>query len=96
MVVVDQKWVLKCEMPDSMRDAAVGFVLRAVKGQSGGRPPSEIAAEIKRKLDGSFGAPFHVIVGREFGCRITGEVGTSLLLTIDGLSVLVFKAGDHE
>ena len=43
--------------------------------------------------DTAYGPQFHVVVGRHFGCKVTHELQTCLVLEFHGYKILIFKAG---
>ncbi|KAI3404427.1 DYN2 [Candida oxycetoniae] len=53
----------------------------------------DIAAFLKKELDQTYGATWHVIVGKSFGSYVTHEQGYFIYFYIGELAFLVFKSG---
>jgi dynein light chain LC8-type len=81
----------KAEIPDDMRDQAIG----AVKKELGkGIIEKDVATNVKKYCDEKFTGTWHVVVGRNFGCSITHDTKYVLFFMVDLMHVLIFKSLD--
>ncbi|ONH69833.1 Dynein light chain 1, cytoplasmic [Cyberlindnera fabianii] len=51
----------------------------------------DIAAQIKKEMDSTYGHTWHVIVGKNFGSYVTHELGYFIYFYIGPYAFLVFK-----
>lgn len=51
----------------------------------------DVASQIKKELDITYGTTWHVIVGKNFGSYVTHEKGHFIYFYIDTFAFLVFK-----
>uniref|UniRef100_A0A7E4VCC1 Dynein light chain n=1 Tax=Panagrellus redivivus TaxID=6233 RepID=A0A7E4VCC1_PANRE len=53
----------------------------------------DVAAHVKDKIEDIYGSPWHVVVGKSFGSRVSYEANYFMLLKINNINVMIFKCG---
>ncbi|KHN74829.1 Dynein light chain 4, axonemal [Toxocara canis] len=82
--------VRRCDMDEEMCKEAVKIVARACERNSENNQSA--ARAIKETLDERYGAPWHVVVGEEFGLQLSHDPETLLYLFFGGnLAICVWK-----
>ncbi|AYU83576.1 dynein light chain [Leishmania donovani] len=56
----------------------------------------DVAAKLKRRLDGAYGGTWHVIVGKHFGANVTNDDDTLINMKINGVYFLAMRSGPPE
>ncbi|CAL8094386.1 unnamed protein product [Calicophoron daubneyi] len=78
------------DMPLDRQSEVVQIAQDAMKKKTVER---DIAEEIKSALDTKYGPNWHVIVGKDFGTKVSHEKGNFIFFYVGDKAVQVFKFG---
>ena len=78
------------DMEEEMKEDAVKKVLEVVKESSIER---EIAESLKKFFDKKYEPAWHCIVGKSFGSFVTHETKGFILVSVNDLTILLWKNG---
>lgn len=82
-----------CDMPDDMVLAIVRLAREAAGRFDVDREGAKAAEYIKKKLDGIYGAHWHVVVGNGFGSEVIHEQHCFIYFVLNNRTYLIYKSG---
>lgn len=82
--------VLNSEMSDEMQASAIEIAKKAVQKCEKER---DMAQFVKKAFDQKYQAPWHCVVGRQFGSYVSHEEGECSYFQVGQYAFLLFKSG---
>ncbi|KAG0495023.1 hypothetical protein HPP92_006017 [Vanilla planifolia] len=88
--------VIAAEMAEFMQVHAFRSARRACAQQGDRFSTKQVASEIKKEFDKTYGPTWHCIVGTSFGSFVTHSRGCFLYFTMDNILIMLFMTRSHE
>ena len=85
-----QPVIKNVDLPLDLQTAALNLAAQALKKYN---VEKDIAKYIKQEFDAKYTPTWHCVVGRSFGSFVTHESSCFIYFVVDGVSILLFKAG---